>query len=167
MPNCLLMRKIMDNIFQQCTKDTRQDNCLSLQNCFKKFHCCIYPQQCVVLTFARSRITRNNKNNNLEVEHPTTQMTSRNRDTKVQLSAVYMYLETACHSKDVTPTPNSLHIQIKEPTGSNRQGLQKQQVRWFEVKVLNETANFGDEGLFEWCAIIPSLYWVEEGSRDV
>lgn len=51
------MRKIIDCIFHQCAKDIlHQDNCLSLQNCCTTFNSTLfYPQQCVVLTFARSK----------------------------------------------------------------------------------------------------------------
>ena len=57
-----------------------------------------------------------------------------------------------------TPTLETVQSISKELVGRNRQGLRKQQVGKTEVKeVLNRTANFDDEGLFEFLTIIPLL----------
>jgi len=123
------MRKIMDNIFHQYGKD----NCTRIivchfKICLKKLNStCIYPQWCVVLTFARSRITRNNWNNSLEVKQPTTQMTSRNMvpmEKCFPAKLVFRVLGNSLNAKKYdTPTLETVKSISKELVGRNRQGL--------------------------------------------
>lgn len=62
MPNCLLMRKIMDNISGVCKRHCTRIIVYHFKIVSKTLFY-IMPQLCVVLTFARSRIIRNNGTN--------------------------------------------------------------------------------------------------------
>ena len=131
-------------------RQLHQDNCLSLQNLFKKieFHM-YYPQWCVVLTFARSRITKNNWSNSLEVKQPTTHTISRNMvpmEKCFPAKLVFRVLGNSLNAKKYdTPTLETVKSISKELVGRNRQGLWKQQVRRSEVKeVLHRTSCFDD-----------------------